>query len=68
MRQGVSHKHTFTALWARFGPFGRGDVHYHPCVHGDLISGPFCDRVLVGPGRDCDGKPETHHRETLRAS
>jgi len=54
------HKHTFHALWATFGPYGRRQaVHYHPCWDED------CDRVLVGSGHNCDGNPATHRRETL---
>lgn len=53
------HKHTFTALWWHLGPFGRQDVHIHSCFDVD------CDRVVVGPGRSCDGDRETHWRETL---
>ncbi len=54
------HKHEFTALWWYFGPYGRQDAHVHSCFTDD------CDRVLVGQGRSCDGKPESHKRETLR--
>jgi hypothetical protein len=55
----MSHRHEFTALWWTFGPYGRQDVHVHSCFTDG------CDRVLIGPGRDCDGDPATHHRETL---
>jgi hypothetical protein len=54
------HRHEFTALYSHFGPYGRQDVHLHLCFDED------CHRVLVGDGRDCDGKAESHHRETLR--
>jgi hypothetical protein len=52
-------RHTFTALWWHLGPYGRQDIHVHSCFNQD------CSRVLIGKGRKCDGKPETHHRETL---
>jgi hypothetical protein len=54
------HKHTFTALWSHFGQFGRQDIHVHGCFDYD------CDRVVIGKGRECDGKPGSHHRETLK--
>jgi hypothetical protein len=54
------HRHTLTALWWNFGTFGRQDVHVHDCFSED------CCRVLIGPGRDCDGDATTHHRESLR--
>lgn len=67
------HKHEFSALWSHFGPHGRQDVHVHSCYRGEWIGDPApapdferCDRVLIGAGRDCDGKAESHHRETLR--
>ena len=53
------HKHTFTALWWHFGPYGKQDVHVHSCCDED------CARVLIGEGRACSGKAEDHHRETL---
>lgn len=53
------HTHEFTALYWCFGPHGRQDVHVHSCFDEG------CDRVLVGKGRVCSGKPEDHHRETL---
>jgi len=55
------HKHTFHGLWYHFGPYGRQDVHVHPCWDDD------CDRVMIGDGRVCDRTKRTHHRETLRA-
>lgn len=63
-----SHRHEFSALWGTFGPYGRQDVHYHCCYAG-CWDGPIpddaCQRILVGPGSSCDGRGETHHRETL---
>ena len=62
------HRHEFHALWWCFGPYGRQDVHVHSCVKDETEDGPWkgdCDRVLVGPGRDCTAVP--HHRETLSA-
>jgi hypothetical protein len=59
------HRHRFHALWSHFGPHGRQDVHFHPCIVEERHDGLDCDRVLIGKGRDCDGKTETHHRETL---
>jgi hypothetical protein len=56
------HRHWFHALWCHFGPYGPQDVHYHPCVAGEPGD---CYRVIIGPGRDCDGKPGTHERMTL---
>ena len=57
------HRHEFTMLWWRFGPYGPyGHQRIH--VHGCRTEG--CDRVLIGAGRDCDGKAGSHHRETLR--
>lgn len=53
------HKHTFSLFYWHFGPYGRQDVHVHSCWDED------CDRVLIGWSRECDGKPESHHRETL---
>lgn len=54
------HKHVFHGLWWKFGPYGRQDVHVHDCRE------PSCERVLVGVGRECQGKDSPHHRETLR--
>jgi hypothetical protein len=58
----AKHRHWFHAWPTHFGPYGRQDVHYHVCCAGEPGS---CWRVLVGAGRECDGKPESHHRETL---
>lgn len=45
------------ALHYALGPYGRQDVHLHPCIACD----PSCDRVLVGRGRDtCDGNAASH--------
>jgi hypothetical protein len=55
------HRHTFTALWAHSynSPYGSKNAeHYHACVDED------CNRVLVGKGKNCDGKPGSHRRET----
>lgn len=52
------HRHTFHALWFNFGPYGRQNVHVHPCWDRD------CERVLIGEGRDCKSDA-SHHRETL---
>lgn len=54
------HREGFTALYWHFGRYGRQDVHVHSC-----FGHPECSRVVVGAGRECDGKPEHHHRETL---
>ena len=56
------HTHIFFALWCHFGPYRQSyeHIHYHPCHDIE------CDRVLVGKGWDCDGKKESHHRETLK--
>lgn len=58
----MSHEHAFAVLYHHLGPYGRQDVHVHPCIEG----GPgTCWRAVIGPGRTCDGKPETHWRQTL---
>lgn len=47
---------------------GRQDLHVHSCYAG-CWEGPLpedaCNRVLIAPGRDCDGTSDSHHRETL---
>ena len=53
------HRHTFTALSYHFGPYGRQDVHVHPCFDED------CSRVIIGEGRVCGGERTNHWRETL---
>lgn len=53
------HRHKFHGLYYHFGPFGRQDVHVHPCLNDD------CARVLIGTGRECSGDAADHHRETL---
>jgi hypothetical protein len=53
-------RHVFHSLWAQFGPYGRQDVHYHPCTKHE-----GCSMVLIGSGRNCDGKNATHHEEKL---
>jgi len=53
------HEHEFTALWWHFGPHGNQDVHLHSC----FTQG--CSRVLVGDGRECDGKSESHREVRL---
>lgn len=63
-------KHTFHALWYHFGPYGPQDVHVHPCSadgHGPNDDGPHagCDRVLIGPGRNCCGSSAGHDRASL---
>lgn len=55
------HREGFTVLYWHFGKYGRQDVHVHSCFSDG------CSRVLVGAGRECDGKPESHKRESLRA-
>lgn len=64
----MSHRHEFSALPAVLGPYGPQNIHYHPCYAG-CWEGPLpedhCARVLVGAGRECDGKRETHRIETL---
>jgi len=57
------HRHEFSLLCWHFGPYGRQNVHVHSCRPWD--DGEPCGRVLVGKGRECDGNPETHWRETL---
>ena len=56
------HRHEFTLLYWHFGPYGRQDVHVHSCRPWN---DERCIRVLIGKGRECDGKSESHHRETL---
>lgn len=56
----MSHTHWFAAIPTTYGRYGPQDVHYHACIEGD-----DCHRITVGPGHTCDGKPATHHRETL---
>jgi hypothetical protein len=46
----AAHEHWFTALWSHLGPYGRQDVHLHPCQGGEPGD---CYEVFVGPGRDC---------------
>lgn len=53
------HRHEFSALWWHLGQYGDQSVH----VHGCFTEG--CWRVVVGPGRECDGDPRTHYRATL---
>ena len=65
------HKHTFHSMVQHFGPYGRQNVHWHPCWDRD------CDRVLIGQGRKCAGRVidyfslsagtpvKSHWRETL---
>lgn len=53
------HRHVFSALWWRLGIYGPQNLHVHSCVDDD------CGRVVVGPGRDCDGYRISHHRETM---
>lgn len=53
-------RHKFTALYGHFGPYKDQTVHYHACVN------EACDRVLIGEGRQCDGK--AHRREWLRGA
>lgn len=58
------HRHWFSALWSNFGPYGPQDVHYHPCLH-EAADGEYdCQRVVIGPGRECSGT-EGHARMTL---
>lgn len=54
----AEHRHEFHRLWWHLGPYGRQDVHLHPC-------GGSCKVELVGIGRDCDGDQSTHVRKTL---
>lgn len=65
------HPHEFSLLYWHFGPYGRQDVHVHSCHAGNWLpdrrDDDPCDRVLIGEGRSCDGRPESHHRETLHA-
>ena len=55
------HRHSFSALWWHFGPAKRQDCHVHSCMDRE------CSRVIVGNERNCDGKGQTHWRETLAA-
>jgi hypothetical protein len=55
----VNHTHEFAAIWLHYGKYGPQDVHYHPCI------AVFCNHVIVGPGRDCDGNRDTHYRGNL---
>lgn len=59
------HEHWFALLTWNFGEFGRQDVHVHPCLWEDAEGEMPCNRVVIGPGRKCDGDTETHWRETL---
>lgn len=52
------HRHEFHALWWHFGPYGRQDVHLHPCD---------CGTELVGVGRECGGPDTPHKRKQLTA-
>ncbi len=61
-RRNTAHEHWFTALWSHLGPYGPQDVHIHDCIEGEPGD---CHEVIVGPGRDCDGKRETHRRDRL---
>ena len=64
------HRHEFSAIGWTFGPFGRQDVHVHSCYAGcwtGALPEDACQRVLIAPGRECDGEPASHHRETLTA-
>lgn len=55
------HPHDFTGLWWHFGPYGPQDVHVHDCFK--------CSVVLIGEGRNCDGRPESHQiRKQYRAA
>ena len=56
-----SHTHEFHGLWWTFGPFGRQDVHMHPCA----TTG--CGSEMVGEGRTCGG-PSTPHVEKRLSS
>ncbi len=58
-RKCVCRRHVFHALSHVLGPYGRQDVHVHPC-HTE-----GCDRVLLGEGRTCKGKGGRHWRATL---
>lgn len=58
------HRHEFTALWSHFGPHAPPEraadrAHFHVCFDRR------CGRVLIGQGRDCDGRPESHREERL---
>ncbi len=58
------HRHWFTALWWHFGQYGPQDVHVHSCLHEDADGEHDCQRVIIGPGRDCAGTQD-HERMTL---
>jgi hypothetical protein len=60
----AEHDHWFHALWVHLGPFGRQDIHYHPCVEDE--DEPWsCTAVLVGYGRECNGSAQRHVRSGL---
>lgn len=53
------HRHVYSKLWSHYGPYGRQDVHFHPCVSDD----GECSHVIEGSGRQCMGihKPDHQH-------
>ena len=52
----TARKHEYHAMYWHLGPFGRQDVHLHPCICHDNS-----DAQLVGLGRGCD--PNGEHVE-----
>jgi len=60
----AEHEHWFHALWVHLGPFGRQDIHYHPCTADEDDPGS-CPVVLVGYGIECNGSAQRHVRSSL---
>jgi hypothetical protein len=56
----ASRQHTsFHALYWHLGPYGRQDIHLHPCIDHQ-----GCDAQLVGLGEKCDPSAE-HFQKKL---
>lgn len=49
-----THVHVFNGLWWTLGPFGRQDIHLHPCEN------QRCKTEMVGVGHSCGGKDTKH--------
>jgi hypothetical protein len=58
----AEHEHYFTSLYAHFGRFKRQDIHYHRCIEGEPGD---CDIILIGEGRECDGRYVTHKQAPM---
>lgn len=52
--------HEYHGLWWNFGPFGRQDIHLHPCTAHER-----CSMEMVGEGHDCEGKKQPHAPKKL---